>query len=300
MKTFLLIDAGQTSVKYEKWLDGERISQGAEGPVFTNRPLGPQFLELLSLLVDQSEAVGELIISTTGVTDPAAIAREIQGGLPDVEKVTVVHDSIGALVVNSGTLGGVVCAAGTGIVTFALSTTASARVDGWGHSMGDFGSGFWIGKAGMEAAMQSFDGRGPKTGLLAELEGRYGPAPTAYIAVQEDPAWVRQVASFAQTVLDMAKSDEVSRKIVSRAAAEIALSVKTAILRSKIQIDSEVPIALCGALFSSDFLLQEVKSRIRESCPDATFLAPSDHLGRLMELASLSKSHPLHEYLGVS
>ena len=42
----------------------------------------------------------------------------------------------------------------------------SWRTGGWGHVLGDEGSGYWLGLHGMKAALQHRDGSGPETALL--------------------------------------------------------------------------------------------------------------------------------------
>lgn len=39
-----------------------------------------------------------------------------------------------------------------------MDLTRSRRADGWGHLLGDCGSGAWIGRAGLEAAPRAYDG----------------------------------------------------------------------------------------------------------------------------------------------
>lgn len=297
MSKVLLIDAGQSGIKCEIWFDDELKEKHRLGPVFTNHPLAPQFLSVISQLAGSSGAFDEIVISSSGVTNPHEVAAATAAGLGFKASLKIVHDSVGSLVVHCG-LQGVVCAAGTGIVTFSASDSGTARVDGWGHSMGDGGSGFWIGKAGLEAAMKFFDGRGPKTSLLAELEARFGEPSAAYVAVQSDPAWVSVVASFAEVVLSESKSDEVSRKILLAAAAEMATSVITAAKRTSTPPTSGFKVALVGQVFSNETLREEVKSRVREHFPECEFVGLADSLLALRELNKLEEGHPLFSFVG--
>ena len=43
----------------------------------------------------------------------------------------------------------------------------AARAGGWGHMIGDEGSGYWIGREALAAVMRASDGRGPATRLTA-------------------------------------------------------------------------------------------------------------------------------------
>ncbi|WP_341476215.1 BadF/BadG/BcrA/BcrD ATPase family protein, partial [Cryobacterium zongtaii] len=59
--------------------------------------------------------------------------------------------------------------AGTGVVTLAVGVHDVARIDGWGNLIGNAGSGYWIGRAALEAVMREYDGRGPVTVLTATV-----------------------------------------------------------------------------------------------------------------------------------
>src|SRR5581483_2138299 len=50
--------------------------------------------------------------------------------------------------------------------------SAVACVDGWGHLLGDAGSGFWIGRRGLDAALRAHDGRRGGSPVLARLVER--------------------------------------------------------------------------------------------------------------------------------
>src|SRR5690606_40636460 len=89
-----------------------------------------------------------------------------------------------ALTAHLGALGGrpgAVVAVGTGAI--ALGTDLRDvwhRVDGWGHLLGDLGSGSWIGAQGLRAAVAASHGRdkGGSTRALAAATERVGPVPT--------------------------------------------------------------------------------------------------------------------------
>ncbi|MEQ3553709.1 BadF/BadG/BcrA/BcrD ATPase family protein [Pseudonocardia nematodicida] len=129
---------------------------------------------------------------------------------------------------HAGALGGapgVVLAAGTGVVALGIDAAGrSARVDGWGHLLGDDGGGFALGRAGLAAALRAHDGRsGGSPALLALLRARFGEPDRlpARVHGADNPA--REVAAFARDVLAAAGSgDDVARAIVARAAADLA------------------------------------------------------------------------------
>lgn len=67
---------------------------------------------------------------------------------------------------------GLALVAGTGAVAMRITDRrATTTVDGDGWLLGDDGSGFWIGRAAVRAALRMADGRGPET-VLADAVGR--------------------------------------------------------------------------------------------------------------------------------
>ncbi|MGP3981707.1 N-acetylglucosamine kinase [Streptomyces sp. KR80] len=99
------------------------------------------------------------------------------------------------------------------------------RADGWGHLLGDCGSGAWIGRAGLEAALRAYDGRARgSTPLLAALEAVFGPAPGLPEQLYPRTDRAALLASFAPEVARCAAHDTVAAGILAEAARSIAES----------------------------------------------------------------------------
>ncbi|MGO7983376.1 BadF/BadG/BcrA/BcrD ATPase family protein, partial [Rhizobium johnstonii] len=76
---------------------------------------------------------------TSEQTEPEALLSALRPFR--VHTVNLAHDSATAYLGALGNANGVVVAAGTGVVTFAVGDRSVARVDGWGYLIGDAGSG---------------------------------------------------------------------------------------------------------------------------------------------------------------
>jgi hypothetical protein len=75
------------------------------------------------------------------------------------------------------------------------------RVDGWGHVLGDVGSGAWIGLEGLRAALRADDGLvGGSQQLLGAAVERFGPTETWPRQLMAAPDAPEQLASFAPVV----------------------------------------------------------------------------------------------------
>lgn len=149
---------------------------------------------------------------------PSALAREW-----GVRRVALVADAVAAYTGALGARPGAVIAAGTGLIAIGTDLTAWRRADGWGHLLGDCGGGAWIGRAGLEAAMRAYDGRGGGSArLLARAERVFGPPagiPGRIYPRADRPA---VLASFAPEVAACAGADPVAAGILREAARHMA------------------------------------------------------------------------------
>src|SRR5690606_10204229 len=103
------------------------------------------------------------------------------------------------------------------------------RAGGWGYLLGDEGSGYWIGREALRAALRAEDGRGPATALVERLCQVSGvDRPSQLVGPvhrgERDRAWV---ASLVQVVLAAADAgDLVAGRILDAAAGELAVLVR--------------------------------------------------------------------------
>lgn len=152
---------------------------------------------------------------------------------------------------------GAVVIAGTGSIAYAQHGAQGHRCGGYGYLLGDDGSGFAIGSAGISHVLRSYDRRAARDELVAALEKHLevndleGVLQSVYRS--ENP--VGTVAAAARVVLDLAQSGERSAtKIVQAAALALGDLVKSAIKRADL-IGAPVPIVLAGGLLQSNSLL---------------------------------------------
>src|ERR1700757_2246288 len=69
---------------------------------------------------------------------------------------------------------GIVIIAGTGSIAYGRNARGyAARAGGWGHILGDEGSGYWIGRPALRALVRDGDGRGRETSLTPRLLGHF-------------------------------------------------------------------------------------------------------------------------------
>lgn len=286
MSSVLAIDAGQTGTKLRR-LDGETAREWEAPGIRTDLPLVPQLTRVLDDAAHRGGRVEFIGIGVSGLTDEAADARSLLGtaALLGARSLTLAHDSITAYLGALGDARGAVVASGTGVVTLAVGERTVARVDGWGNIMGDAGSGYWIGRAALDAVMRSHDGRGPATALTESVVADFPRLEDAYIELQGDDERVRRVARYARTVAELASSDEVAARIIASAAEELAHSVVTGLGRVG-EDSAEIPqVRAIGGVFRSRRLADAFEDVLRIRVPRARVLIgnadPLDGAARL-------------------
>lgn len=163
---------------------------------------------------------------------------------------------------------GVVLIAGTGSIALGRDANGTtARAGGWGHLMGDEGSGYDIGRRGLVAAACAADGRGPATSLLNAFMHHFEvERPLDMIAPVYRSTEKAAIASLASTVFEGARAgDKAASEIVSAAASELAQAAVAA--GSQLGLgDEPMPLALAGGLLTGHPAFREdVLRQIRAS-----------------------------------
>jgi N-acetylglucosamine kinase-like BadF-type ATPase len=161
--------------------------------------------------------------------------------------VRVMNDSELILLAGTPEGWGVALISGTGSVCLGRTKDGrTARVGGWGHLLGDEGSGFQIAVDALQRATQAADGRGDAQSLLRAILGHWrlkGPEELpGHVYRAEFTA--QEVAEAAVPVLDLAaRGDTRAREIVERAARALAVHVETVVAKLKLE---KPPLALGG------------------------------------------------------
>lgn len=148
---------------------------------------------------------------------------------------------------------GVALIAGTGSISLGRDATGKTyRAGGWGHILGDEGSGYDLGRQALQAATRVADRRGPDTSLLDAIMVKWNlQSPWEMIDrvyLQSDKA---AIAALSALVFDAArKGDRVARRIVRHAADELALDVLT--VGANLDFDGPLRVAVAGGLMTHE------------------------------------------------
>jgi N-acetylglucosamine kinase-like BadF-type ATPase len=185
------------------------------------------------------------------VGPPLAAAIAEQTG---AHRVVVTGDLVTSYVGALGLEPGVVVAAGTGAVAFALGPDGrTGRADGWGYLLGDEGSGHWIGRAGLAAALASRDGLGGSPELRARAEARFGRVEDLPGLVHGSGSPGGVVAAFAPDVAAAAAAgDAVAAAIWVEAGCRLAAEAAAG---QQVLGDGAGAVACTGGLMAAGELL---------------------------------------------
>lgn len=278
------IDAGGTkTVAFLADADGRIIADGRAGGANLQTEGELQVEKVLHDVIEQVTR-GHNITPAAVCLGMAGVDREADGRtIRDIMRrlgyrshTLIVNDALIALVAGAGASPGLVVISGTGSIAFGVSHRGlAARAGGWGPTLGDEGSGYWIGRRALEAVTRDADGRGPRTELSQLVLDHFQlPRPQSLVAeIYHQPQGRRAIAALA-TLVDGARADGdlVATEIMVAAADELALAAASVISRLEMR-GEQFPILLAGGLLKrSEWLAAEVGRRMAEVAPRSAVL----------------------------
>ncbi|AJY75477.1 BadF/BadG/BcrA/BcrD ATPase family protein [Paenibacillus beijingensis] len=187
----------------------------------------------------------------------------------------VTGDAEIALAAGLGVNEGIIAIAGTGAIVYGFSPSGKRyRAGGWGHILGDKGSGYEIGLNTLQAVMLSFDGAEPPTALteaVLTFSGIGSPAELRSI-IYESHVTKRHIADYARLCIDAAAAGDAAAVRIIRGAAEDLVRLSAAVcgreewfLRSR--------IAATGSIFTHSALFMDTFcEKMRELTPQISIV----------------------------
>jgi N-acetylglucosamine kinase-like BadF-type ATPase len=181
------------------------------------------------------------------------VVRGIMRRIGARARVVVVNDALVALVAGTGDAPGVVIICGTGSIAYGRNArNQAARSGGWGHILGDEGSGYWIGRQALRAVARAADGRGPSTRLTAKTLEHFAVARPSDLVGEIYDRHLRhhaiaQLARLVQEARD--DGDEVGTQILEQAAHELVQGGRSVVEQLRMR-DESFDCILAGGVFS--------------------------------------------------
>jgi N-acetylglucosamine kinase-like BadF-type ATPase len=277
----LVVDAGGT--KTAAWLvdlskpEDQRIL-GRGGAVAGN-PLSVGFPEA-ARAISAAAAAAKHQANASSARVPRAILsiagsanHELRGhfiealrGTGLADRVAIVSDVLPILAAGTPNCQGMALISGTGSVAFARAADGRTTLcGGWGYLLGDEGSGYAIGRAALQLAMQELERGSPPRPLSATVLDAVGATSamdvTKTIYRRANPRGA--IAAIAPIVIQAADSkDSDAQSIVDSAAADLAKLAARAARLIGFE-DARFRLALSGgALVSSRRLAQQLETEL--------------------------------------
>jgi glucosamine kinase len=201
-------------------------------------------------------------------------------------EVEVVGDMVIAMEAAFGSGPGVIVIAGTGSIAYGRNAKGeTARAGGWGFAISDEGSGHWIGRSAVAAAMRANDEGEPAGALLESIMKSWGVTTREQLVVAANGS--PDFAALLPAVLSAVNTgDANARAVLSQAGAELATLAAIVIARLFV-IAEIVPVAVSGGVFCHSALTRQVfedrlLTEFPRALPNTTLVDPA--LGAL-ELA---------------
>lgn len=271
MSTYIGVDGGGTKTQVllmngEKGatLIGPSSNPNAIGWTNAEQVVTQAIHDCLNALNLSAEMVQGLSICMSGVDRKDEVIRlrtNFHEMFPNAV-LEIRNDALAALTAGTRGQPGVVLIAGTGSIAVGESETGEvARSGGYGYLLGDEGSGFTIGRSGLIAAIQSFEGRAQKTALWEQAAEVYqvSRANELIPIVYRSDRPVNKIAHFARMVVSLADTDAVANDIVSTVVSEY-LELIQAVFRS-LNGNLSRTVVLAGGLFTNtDVLVRRLQA----------------------------------------
>ena len=213
--------------------------------------------------------LGSAVLAIAG-TSTDSIAANLRRSRDD--GWIVVNDVVGAwATVNAG--GPAVAAiAGTGSNVFGVGADGSSwRTGGWGHLLGDEGSGYWLGTESIRAALRDRDASGPPTrlGEIACAFFEVADIEALVTLVYSKPLTKGEIAALAVETGKLAdQGDEVALELYGRGADLLGGQIAAVIAQTG--LSGSFPVGLIGSAYrAGEVFVGPLRERIAESSPEA-------------------------------
>jgi N-acetylglucosamine kinase-like BadF-type ATPase len=223
--------------------------------------------------------IQHVCIGMAGASLPEAVtwAQEtIREAIPGAT-IYVAGDHVIAHRAAFGTSHGVLVVSGTGSIAFGRNQNGeTARAGGWGPSVSDEGSAFWVGREAVSAALHAYD-LGRTNSLLPLIANCWSVAPEEVVRMANaaEPRFAELAAAVAT---EAENGDATARDIAERAGQELA-HLADAVIKRLWPSGGVVPVALAGGVLQGSAVVrQSFKDAMRNLAPDAavsfTFVRP--------------------------
>jgi glucosamine kinase len=173
-------------------------------------------------------------------------------------EIEVVGDMVIALEAAFGPGPGVIVIAGTGSIAYGRNSKGeTARAGGWGFAVSDEGSGHWIGRAAVSAALRAQD-QGESPQLLQSIMTFWHLETHEQLVLAANATPPPDFAALFPVIQSAAEAGEaLAVKVLTQAGNELAGLAKI-VFRRIFRETKDVPVAMSGGVFGNCALVRQV------------------------------------------
>lgn len=279
MAIFLGIDGGGSKTSCLIGDESSVLGTGTAGPSNLVRAGEAQARESLAAAIRQACTVANLkpaeisrvCVGLAGAARPEIsevvrgiiaeiISGEARAGQIKTSDIKVVGDNVIALEAAFGAGPGVIVIAGTGSIAYGRNRDGqTARAGGWGFAVSDEGSGHWIGRAAVAAALRAWDeSQDEKAPLLLSVMKSWGLENRESLVLAANATPAPDFAALFPAVLALADSgDRGASEVLAQAGSQLA-ELAGIVVRRLFPDSGAVAAAMSGGVFGSSALVRQV------------------------------------------
>ncbi len=195
---------------------------------------------------------------------------EVIKEVTNCREVTVCGDSVMAYVgAFKGFERGVLVHSGTGSLILIYNGERFIKYGGWGHFLGDDGSGYRIAVDGIREVLKYWEGWGEKTLLEEVVKEAFDASSRSDVIklVYSKGMKKRVIASLAKKICEVANEDEIAKRVLQENAQNLLKPLKHAMKAARSNV-----VSYSGGLFSCQIFREIVKKLVENS--GGTFQKP--------------------------
>ncbi|MDF2964270.1 MAG: ATPase BadF/BadG/BcrA/BcrD type [Paenibacillus sp.] len=201
------------------------------------------------------------------------IVQEIIRQLLQSDRFDAVNDAEVGWAGSLACQAGIHLVSGTGSIGYGVdSSSRTARASGWGHTLGDEGSAYWLGRQLLAAFTREADRREERSRIYEFVRSYFNLRDDFQLlnTVQQEWEWNREkIAGLAVLLHQAADAGEIKAiKMFEQAACELSLIVRSIERQLQFGQEAEINVSYSGGVFRAGAFITEP---LRKHLPEDRF-----------------------------
>ena len=278
-------------MEYVIGLDGGGTNTHAVAFDLAGNILHEQVHGFANVLIDAEVAIANIIQAIYGCQKalPESICKFIFLGLAGIESGThrpelerelekfgipfkITNDAVIAHAAALDGNDGILAIAGTGSVIYGKRENKFEMIGGWGHLLGDEGSGYYIVIQYMKHMISQFEVGLAQSDLTKKILAKIGKVNVVEIKSFIYTKSKAEIADLTPIIVEAAKNGDEQAMTILAMAVDVLVK-QTLLLATKMNFDGEIKIGLKGSILTKIAIINKLyRSNIHEIYPHAKFI----------------------------